>query len=151
MSYSATPLVLVIDASATVNAVLPTKVKKGDALDLFVRWQQAKLMLVAPEIWLPEVVSVIRNLIFGRMISSDEGEIAVDDIFRLGVKVIPSDQKLCKGALLWASRLGQSKAYDSFYMALAEGLGAALWTADQRLANAAQQLEVSWVHWIGEA
>jgi hypothetical protein len=28
--------------------------------------------------------------------------------------------------------------------------GAELWTADQRLANGAQQVGVTWVHWVDE-
>lgn len=150
MSYSADPSTLVIDASVAVNAVLPTASKKGDALDLFSAWHRTGIQLVAPEIWLPEIVSVIRHTIIGRMISEEEGQVAVEDIFRLGVEVIPSDRNLCGRVLSWASRLGQSKAYDSFYLALAEDLGVPLWTADQRLANAARQLGAGWVHWVGE-
>jgi len=57
----------------------------------------------------------------------------------------------CQAVLEWAGRLNQSRAYDAFYMALAEELGAEFWTADQRLARAAQQAGVTWTHWIGEA
>jgi predicted nucleic acid-binding protein len=64
---------------------------------------------------------------------------------------------LCRPAFAWASRLEQHTTYDagckehSFYLALAERLGASLWSADQRLVNRAHQLGADWVHWIGEA
>ena len=47
--------------------------------------------------------------------------------------------------LSWGKRLAQSKAYDSFYLALAERMGEDLWTGDRRLFNRAQQLGVGWV------
>jgi len=62
----------------------------------------------------------------------------------------PADKELLLAALRWAERLGQSKAYDAQYVALAEQMGAELWSADQRLVNALQAQEVSWAHWIGE-
>lgn len=71
-------------------------------------------------------------------------------MFSLGVEVILSDVSMCKKAVDWADRLGQSKAHDSFYLALAEQSNAAFWTADKRLVNGAHQLGATWVHWIGE-
>jgi predicted nucleic acid-binding protein len=41
--------------------------------------------------------------------------------------------------------------YDAHYLPLAAQEGAKLWTADKRLANAAQQVGISWMHWIGES
>jgi len=58
------------------------------------------------------------------------------------------DISMSRAALTWAARLGQSKAYDGFYLALAERLGADLWTADERLLNRMRQLGVAWVRWL---
>ncbi len=69
----------------------------------------------------------------------------MEDVFRLGVEIIHSDQSLCQQALAWAERLGQSKAYDSFYLALAKRLDAGLWTSDRRLFNRTQQLGIDWI------
>jgi predicted nucleic acid-binding protein len=55
-----------------------------------------------------------------------------------------------RSAFDWATRLHQKAAYDGFYLAAAEQLGAEFWTADKALANNAGQLGVSWVHWMGE-
>ena len=46
----------------------------------------------------------------------------------------------------WAERIGQSKVYDSQYLALAESIAADFWTADQRLYHSLQGLGVTWVH-----
>lgn len=151
-SYSpvsmATPLTLIVDASVAVRAVLPVE-EKPIIQRLFEGWHEAFTRICAPDILLPEAMSVIRRGIFERWISEAEGQIAVEDIFRLGMEVISSDTQSCLAALAWAGRLGQSKAYDGFYLALAERLNAELWTADKRLFNRAKQLGVDWVRWIG--
>jgi predicted nucleic acid-binding protein len=49
-----------------------------------------------------------------------------------------------------AAQIGQSKAYDAQYLALAARENAPLWTADRRLANAARGAGLDWVHWIGD-
>ncbi len=61
----------------------------------------------------------------------------------------PSSE-LDRSALHFAERIGQSKAYDAQYLALAARENAAFWTADGRLARAAQATGLAWVHWIGE-
>ncbi len=55
------------------------------------------------------------------------------------------DQDLAHRALHWSARLGQAKAYDSFYLALAEREETMLWSADGRLVDRAWQLKLSWV------
>lgn len=93
---------------------------------------------------------MIRQGVYNRWITEQEAQVAVEDIFRLGIQITPSDIDICQKALTWAGRLGQSKAYDGFYLALAERLGAELWTADARLSDRARQLGVVWVRWVGE-
>ena len=70
---------------------------------------------------------------------------AIEDVFRLGVDGAPSDLDLCRSALAWAARLEQSKAYDGYYLALAERLCSEFWTGNEHLLNKARQLGVSWV------
>jgi predicted nucleic acid-binding protein len=146
MSYSPA---IVVDANVAVRAVLPVETKLS-IMERFAGWHQSHTMIYAPDILLPEIVSVIRRGIFDRWITEAEGQVAVDDVFRLGVEIVSSDANLCQAALAWAARLGQSKAYDGFYLAVAERTEAELWTVDERLYNRAHQLGISWVHHAGE-
>jgi predicted nucleic acid-binding protein len=65
----------------------------------------------------------------------------------LGVQQVDVSVRI---AFDWATRLRQKAAYDGFYLAAAEQLGAELWTADQALVSNALQVGASWVHWMGE-
>ena len=83
--------------------------------------------------------------------SPDEAEDVLRTIHGLRVEIINEDEELSLRALELAGKLGQSKAYDAFYLALAEKLVAEFWTADERLFNRCRKdLKLSWVHWIGE-
>ena len=55
----------------------------------------------------------------------------------------------CWAAYAWAERLGQSRAYDGFYLAVAEELGETFVTDHRRLPNGAQQLGLPWMQWVG--
>jgi predicted nucleic acid-binding protein len=149
-SSSPTSSAIAVDANLVVRAVLPANVEPA-ILERFASWRQSQVPIIAPDILLPEAVSVIRRGVFDRWISEAEGRQAVDDLFRLGVEIIPGDISLCQDALAWAGQLGQSRAYDGFYLAAAERMGAQLWTADEKLRNRAVQLGVSWVQWFDES
>lgn len=147
MSYSP-PSAVVIDANIAIKAVLPTEGTPG-ILRRLAGFHQAQAKLFAPDILLPEAVSVIRRAIFDGWILEAEGQTAVEDIFRLGVLIVPSDPGLCQAALAWAARLEQAKAYDGFYLAVAERCQASLWTADERLRNRLKQhAGLPWMRWI---
>ncbi|MEJ2711170.1 MAG: type II toxin-antitoxin system VapC family toxin [Anaerolineales bacterium] len=140
-----TPPSVVIDASPAVKAILPAAARGHGIIERIKDWHQAGMRLVAPEIWLPEVISVIRQAIYIHILTDEEGQVAIENVFRLGVDIIPSDLDLCRSAIAWACRLEQSKAYDGFYLALAERLRSEFWTGDERLLNRARQLGASWV------
>lgn len=142
---------LVIDASVTVWALLPILSSLSfDLLDRFGEWQAAGHRLVAPPLWLAECTSAIRFAVHKHAALTEEGHEAVQSLFSLGVEILPADVASCQAALRWAEKLGQARAYDGFYLAAAEQEGAEFWTADRRLANAAQQNGATWAHWIGE-
>ena len=63
-------------------------------------------------------------------------------IHRLGVRLIPPDAAQAALAYDWTLRLHRAAAYDSFYLALAETMGADLWTVDRRLSAA---VDLPWV------
>ena len=110
----------------------------------------AGAIFFAPGLWAYETTSVIRKFnAFGK-ITPDEAQKALIILGQMPIHFIADDLPLRQSALDWATRLRQKAAYDGFYLAAAEQLGAELWTADQALVNNARQVGASWVHWIGE-
>lgn len=140
--------VVVIDANLAMQAVAPAR--QDPAIDLFSGWTRGKVRVVAPDLWASEVLTALRKLVFGGALSSERALRVLDDLFALGVEIIPTSIELCRAALPWAQRLGQAKCYDALYLALAEQVGAEFWTADRRLANRARQTGATWVHCLGE-
>jgi len=74
----------------------------------------------------------------------------LDLILELGVELMPPTRSLSVQALNLAERIGQSKACDAQYLALASHENAPFWTTDRRLANAARTAGLGWVHWVGD-
>ncbi len=139
---------LVIDANVAVRSIL----SETDSLKAF--WEkvdQENLTPCAPRLWMSETTSAIRFLLSQKELTPDDAEDALRTIHGLRVEIINEDEELSLRALELAGKLGQSKAYDAFYLALAEKLVAEFWTADERLYNRCRKdLKLSWVHWIGE-
>lgn len=141
--------IIVVDANVAVWAVVPT-IAEIETLDCLQQWHQQHRQILAPDLWIAEAVSVIRLLVYRKLISSTEGEQAIDDLFDLEIQTIAVTRRLCHAALSWASKLQHARAYDSLYLALAEQENAWLWTADRRLVNGARQHGFSQIAWIGE-
>jgi predicted nucleic acid-binding protein len=140
---------LVIDANLAVQTIFP--IAGGLEFQLMDSWRQENRAIFAPDLWLSETTSVIRRMAFSKLITVQEGSRAIQDMFALGVQIIATDVLLCAAAYQWAERLGQSKAYDGFYLALTERLNqekdspVEFWTTDKRLFNQAHQVGVTWV------
>lgn len=144
------PPQIVIDVSTVIAALLPT-LAPVDALAHFTLWRQANTVILAPPLLLAKCTSAIRRYVHGGLLLKDEGITALADLAILDVSIVPDTPVRCRSAYAWAGRLGQSRAYDGFYCALAEESAAFLYTGDRRLANAARQLGVPWIAWIGES
>lgn len=138
----------VIDANLAVNTVL----NLSEILERFwERINQDSITPCAPRLWMSETTSAIRAYLAQQQINEEEAQQALHTIHALRVEIIDEDKDLCLRALELAGLLAQSKAYDAFYLAVAEKMGADLWTADQRLYNRCQgELGLEWVHWINE-
>lgn len=140
---------IVVDANVAIWALVPT-VAPVDTLDRFVAWRRAGAEIVAPSLWLAECTSAFRRLVHAGLITPLEGRIAIGDLANMDVRTIPLSHAHCRTAFDWAEQLGQSRAYDGFYLAVADALEATLVTGDRRLANSGVQLGLSWVQWIGD-
>lgn len=138
---------VVVDANLAVFSVLKTPHSAAAAMvmDHLARHGYEPF---APGLWWYEVTSVIHRYRFAGLIPAATAYKALE-LLTVGLGVQQVDVPV-RTAFDWATRLRQKAAYDGFYLAAAEQLGAELWTADQALVNNAQQVGVSWVHWMGE-
>lgn len=143
------PPQVVIDAGVAVGALFPT-LAPVDTLGRFVAWRQAGAIILAPPLLPAECTSVIRRYVYTKLLTAHEALVALGDLAALDVIVVPDTAARCQAAYDWATRLGQARTYDGFYLALAQDLAAPLYTGDKRLANGARQLGVDWVIWVGE-
>ncbi len=136
---------VVIDAGVGVHSVLASSLNpNADAA--WESWRGQGASIYAPTLWLNEVASVLHRTFMQGLISEGQATEALDKALELDLEWVMETADLCRAAFRWASRLKQHAAYDGFYLALAESLGAEFWTADQRLATAVRAEGVSWAH-----
>jgi predicted nucleic acid-binding protein len=138
---------IVIDANITV-ALFVNLPYSSHAEQLFRLWRAQDVNLYAPALWPAEVVSALRKMVSVGQMGSDDARLALASLERLPIQVVLPDSNLLDQSLVWANRLNQTVAYDAQYVALAENLSAQFWTADQRLLNALQHLNIQWAHWV---
>jgi predicted nucleic acid-binding protein len=139
----------VVDANLVAALALPLPYSE-QATQKMVAWKGAGVQLHAPLLLEYEVASVFRKAVVVDIWSTGAAAQAMNSILALNIRCWPPTFELHERALGWAERLGQSKAYDAQYLALAEDLHAELWTADRQLARSARQAGVDWVCWLGE-
>jgi predicted nucleic acid-binding protein len=123
--------VIVIDASAAVDLLLNTQ-RAGAVARALRPFREVH----APELIDPEVLAVIRRWTHRGWLPGDQAERAVEELGELAL-VRHRHTGLRRRA--WELR-DRCSAYDAFYVALAEMLGAALLTTDARLGRAASEL-----------
>ena len=139
---------VVIDANLAVYSVLKTS-HSPMATRVMEQLAQTGSQPCAPSLWWYEVTLVIHRYHFAGLVSDSIAYTALELLtVELGVQHI---DVAVRAAFDWATRLRQKAAYDGFYLATAEQLGAELWTANQALVNNARQVGANWVHWMGEA
>ena len=137
----------VVDANLSVALVLHTPYS-GQAQALWKRWETTGANVFAPDLWAYEVASALRKAMVITGLSLPEAQARLETLAQIGVQLVPPTATLDHSALQWAARLGQTVAYDAYYLALAEALGCEFWTADHKL-TASLAGVVPWVHWIG--
>jgi predicted nucleic acid-binding protein len=118
---------LVVDASTLVAALVDGGAEGA--------WADALLtsdQLAAPHLILAEAANILRRAVLAGDLSADIGAIAHADLQELPLVLFPYAP--------FADRVWQLRdavtAYDGWYVALAEELGASLATLDRRLARA---------------
>jgi len=119
---------IVSDASALLDLLL----RRPAASDIQAR-VEAELALHAPHLVDTEVLHALRRWVARGDLAPRRAQEALEDLADLPLVRYPHPPL---SARVWSLRERLS-AYDATYVALAEGLGAALLTADRRLARGA--------------
>src|SRR5215831_8751060 len=126
-----------IDASLVVR-LLVNLPETTDVRPLWLRWKAARTPLVAPALIYFEVANAIyqyeKQGLFGR----EATDAALEAALSLPVS-LAGETTLHHRAVEMARRYSLPASYDANYLALAERLGAELWTCDRRLAGRVQQ------------
>jgi predicted nucleic acid-binding protein len=120
---------IVIDASALIELLLRT----SDGVLISLRIGASGEPLHAPHLIDAETAHVLRRHVARKIISSERGREAINDLTNLSLR---RHGQLALLSRVWELRDNVS-AYDALYVALAEALDATLITHDRRLAAAA--------------
>ena len=140
-------MMLVIDASAAIKAILPNPLQ-GHCQALVKTF--AENQPVAPVLWAYETTLAITKTVHFGQITVAEGRLVLEQLNVLGVRLFAPDADQNRAAFDWTLRLKRASVYDSYYLALAQGLECDFWTADGRLFNALKDEHLRWLHWIEE-
>ena len=139
----------VLDASVAVAAATGHPLREH-AQRLLRRTVVEERSLFVPRLFAAEVASALRRASFHGALTQEAAEKALDLLLKLPW-IYAKDEELALAALRWSSKLGQARAYDAFYVALAEKKRALLWTADARLVQGLRALGFLGVKGLEEA
>lgn len=114
---------------------------------LWQRWVREGVQLIAPQLFAFEVTAVIRKLTHRGVLEALLAEKALKTALAFDVSLQTFDG-IHERAWQLAAEFDRPTAYDTHYLALAENVNCAFWTADQKLFNAVSQ-KLDWVHWLG--
>lgn len=120
----------VIDASVVVDLVAPDRDAQSPVVELAARWARDGVDLVGPRLLREEVLNALLTGIRRRRWdgAAADGAAALLDRLPIGLGDVSLDR-----AWELARRYDNWPIYDMVYVALAEGLGEQLVTADDRL------------------
>ncbi|MFQ3645867.1 MAG: type II toxin-antitoxin system VapC family toxin [Anaerolinea sp.] len=125
---------VILDAGVYIASVFPeTYTPQCQALIRQLQAEEADLH--APALLRYELVAVARKAVYQGRVTAEEGLRARDRLLSYPVTVHFDDALLKRGYVL-ATLHNRPTAYDAQYLALAERLDCAFWTADERLYNA---------------
>jgi len=102
--------------------------------------------VVAPTLLKYELVNSVYQAVKHKTLDDSAARTVIESMFDLPITYF-DDEHLHVTALEVSVRFGIRAAYDAHYVALAQHLGAELWTADKRLYNAVHQ-QLDFVHLV---
>lgn len=136
---------LVVDASVSLKWALDDEEAVAQAVALRDSAIAGHFEMVAPSLWLYEVTNGLVTAVRRGRLAPEIGAQALDHLVALEVRLADSPvREVYEQALRH-----HVAAYDAAYLALAEDLGAPLWTGDRRLYEMIRDT-ASFIHWIGD-
>lgn len=132
-----------VDASVALRLVVMDELSPA-AEAVWSGWIRSDAEIIVPALFHAEVTSTLRMRVHSGRSTPAEGAEALEIALLWNVTTWPRDREIQRRAYDLATRFGQSRAYDSQYLAVAEALGCELWTADKRLYNGVQH-HLPWV------
>lgn len=124
-----------VDASFTLKLVLDEP-GRSRVRDQWALWRDGETSVLAPWLWAFESHAVLRRKVARGELTETEGREAWRVLRQQAIRIAhPRD--LFDRAWAIAVELSRPTTYDAVYVALAELRGCELWTADERLMNAA--------------
>lgn len=112
-------------------------------------WMRQADRLIAPPMLTFEAPSVIRQAVYNRRMTQEEGDETLQAFLDLTIDIL-HPAPLVYEAWSVARTLNAPRLYDMYYVALAGITGCELWTADRRLANLAGS-RFPFTRWIGDS
>jgi predicted nucleic acid-binding protein len=128
-----------IDASFLLKLFLPEE-RSDKAHEIWSSWIENSVEVVAPTLIMFEAASVIRNKLHRKLINETDASEIIERMKRIDMTLVYTDE-LLESAWEIGSQLRVPVLYDCFYLALAQLLKAPLWTADEKLYQAARDLK----------
>ena len=136
---------LVVDASVSLKWALNDEDAVEQAIALRDDALAGQFQMVAPSLWLYEITNGLVTAVRRARLAPDLGAQMLDLLQALGVCMVdPSSADVYQQSLHYGIA-----AYDAAYLALAEALGAPLWTGDHRFYETVRNT-TRLIHWIGD-
>jgi len=134
--------VVVFDANVWLNVALSIHPYHAQASQLLSDCLASGVEIIAPALWENEADSSLRVMRARKEINR-RAEVAAQQLLNVAPVRVEYEPRLRLEAQRIADQLKHPRVYDATYAALAHLHGCELWTADQRLFNAAQAVRGS--------
>lgn len=135
-----------VDASLAVIWLLRVE-QDYYADDLRRQWQADGVEMIGPPMFHSEVTSVLREEVYFKRLSQEEGEEAFSLYSGIPIRIV-NDIMIYRLAWELARQYNLPRTYDMQYLAVAELSDCELWTLDRKLVNAVHGNKR--VRWVGE-
>lgn len=137
---------IILDSGILIASVFPETLTP-QAQQLIRQLQDENITLHAPTLLRYEVVAVSHKAVYQGRVTAEEGLRARNRLLAYPVTLHFNNDLLRRGYEL-AAEYNRPTAYDAQYLALAEQLSCAFWTADERIFNAVKA-RLKNVRWLG--